>query len=138
MAHSAAAAAQSIAILLQVAYIAIRLTFGGSPNPPSWCLFSEMVADLANEIACCSSFDPSLLRSPSQLETPEPILSLRTEPLTQAQPLAVRIPVMHTARIDGFIDDLINCFLDTEENRAKQPQVVPLAMHCTSAGPMRD
>jgi hypothetical protein len=35
------------------------------------------------------------------------------------------------ARIDGFIDDLINCFLDTEENRAKQPHVVPL-MHCTS------
>jgi hypothetical protein len=55
MAHSATAAAQSIAVLLAVAYIAVRLTFGGSPNPPSWCLFSEMVTDLANEVANCSS-----------------------------------------------------------------------------------
>ena len=54
MAHSATAAAQSIAILLGIAYIALRLTFGGSPNPPSWCLFSEMVTDRANESACCT------------------------------------------------------------------------------------
>jgi hypothetical protein len=32
MAHSALAAAQSVAVLLAVAYIATRLTFGGSPN----------------------------------------------------------------------------------------------------------
>ena len=42
------------------------------------------------------------------------------------------VPVTHTARVDSFIDDLINCFLDTEENRARQPHVVPVAMHCTS------
>jgi hypothetical protein len=41
MAHAGSAAAQSITVLLAIAYIAIRLTFGGSPNPPSWCLFSE-------------------------------------------------------------------------------------------------
>jgi hypothetical protein len=46
--------------------------------------------------------------------------------------MAVCIPVTHTARVDSFIDDLINCFLDTAENREKQPHVVPLAMHCTS------
>jgi hypothetical protein len=132
MAHSAKAAAQSIAILLTIAYIAIRLTFGGSPNPPSFCLFSEMVTDLANEIANSSSYDPKTLTSPSQPRTPEPILSLSTAPLTKGLPLGVIIPVTHTARVDTFIDDLINCFLDTEANRDTQPHVVPLAMHCTS------
>jgi hypothetical protein len=132
MAHAASAAAQSITVLLSVAYIAIRLTFGGSPNPPSWCLFSEMVTDLANEIACCSAYDPRNLRSPSQPLTPIPTLSLSCEPLAGAFQTAVCVSVTHTARVDSFIDDLINCFLDTKENREKQPHVVPLAMHCTS------
>ena len=34
--------------------------------------------------------------------------------------------------MDGFIDDLINVFLDTPRNCKRQPQVVPLAMHVTS------
>ena len=33
------------------------------------------------------------------------------------------------ARSDCFIDDTIQVFLDTEENRKKQPHVVPLAVH---------
>ena len=35
-------------------------------------------------------------------------------------------------KVDGFIDDLINIFVDTPENCARQPHVVPLAMHVTS------
>jgi hypothetical protein len=110
MAHSATAAAQSIAALLAVAYIAIRLTFGGTPNPLSWCLFSKMVTYLANEIACCSQYDPKILRSPLQPNTPEPMLSLNTVPLAKALPLAILVPVTHTARVECFINDLINCF----------------------------
>jgi hypothetical protein len=34
--------------------------------------------------------------------------------------------------VDGFIDDLINVFPDTEENCARLPHVVPLAIHATS------
>jgi hypothetical protein len=50
IAHAASAATQSISIFDHLAYIALCLTFGGSPNPPTSCLFSEMVTDLANEI----------------------------------------------------------------------------------------
>ena len=35
IAHSAKAAAQMIAILGELAYLALRLTYGGSPNPPT-------------------------------------------------------------------------------------------------------
>jgi hypothetical protein len=133
MAHAGSAATQSITILLAIAYITMRLTFGGSPNPPSWCLFSEMGTGLANEITCCSKkYNPRRLRSPSQPDTPLPILSPCVALLAKALPMAVCIPETHVARVDSFIDDLINCFLDTSENREKQPHVVPLAMHCTS------
>jgi hypothetical protein len=37
IAHAAPAAAQSISVFRRVAYLALRLTFGGSPNPPTWC-----------------------------------------------------------------------------------------------------
>ena len=132
MAHSVKAAVQYIVVLLTVAYIAVRLTFGGSPGPPLWCLFPEIVTDLANEIANCFSYDPRELTSPSQPDTPAPKLSPSVGCLATALLLVVSIPVTHTARVDSYIDDLIICFLDTEDNRAKEPHVVPLAMQCTS------
>jgi hypothetical protein len=49
--------------------------------------------------------------------------------------MAVDIPIPSqgaVGRVDGFIDDLINVFLDNPLNCAMQPHVVPLAMHVTS------
>jgi hypothetical protein len=46
--------------------------------------------------------------------------------------MAVTIPPVITGRVDGFIDDLINVFLDTFENCRRQAHVVPLAMFVTS------
>ncbi|KAI2507377.1 hypothetical protein MHU86_7097 [Fragilaria crotonensis] len=58
IAHSAEAATQTISINGNTAYLSLRLTFGGSPNPPTWCMFSELVTDLANEIGQCPSGTP--------------------------------------------------------------------------------
>jgi hypothetical protein len=133
MVHAGRAAAQSIAVFDKVAYIALRLTFGGSPNPPTWCLFSEMVTDLANEIAVCDEWDPNTLRSPAQPVTPVPKLDDASgKKFAPAQHTAVAVPVTSTIKTDGFIDDLIQVFLDTPENRARAPHCVPLAVHVTS------
>jgi hypothetical protein len=132
VAHSASAAAQSIIIFAGVAYIALRLTFGGSPNPPTWCSFSEMVTDLSNEIPLCKEWDHESLRSPAQPETPSPVLLPDDVPIAEAMPLAVGIPTKVTARSDSFIDDLIRVFLDTPLNREREPHAVPLAIHVTS------
>ena len=64
IAHSASAAAQTIAINGATAFLSLRLTFGGSPNPPTWCMFSELLTDLANEIGQCDGWDPMECRSP--------------------------------------------------------------------------
>jgi hypothetical protein len=58
IAHSASAAVQSVIVVAGIAYIELRLTFEGSPNPPTWCAFSEMVTDLSNEIPLCDDWDP--------------------------------------------------------------------------------
>ena len=133
IAHSPEAATQTIAINGSTAYLALRLTFGGCPNPPSFTLFSEVVTDLANEISQCDEWDPDELRSPAQPITPEPRRLSPEIPIAQARTMAVAIPPTKAGgRVDGFIDDLINVFLDTPENCRRQPHVVPLAMHLTS------
>jgi hypothetical protein len=106
IAHSAEAAVQSIGIFAGVAYLALSLTFGGSPNPPTWCLFSEMVTDLANEISACNEWDSRELRNPAQPITPTLISTNRDQPLGIARPLAVHIPTTQSSWVDGFIDVL--------------------------------
>jgi hypothetical protein len=132
IAHSGSAAAQSIIVFAGIAYIALRLTFGGSPNPPTWCAFSKMVTDLSNEIPLCTDWDHDTLRSPAQPETPSPIMLPSTVPIATARPIAFHIPTTVTARTDSFIDNLIRVFLDTPLNRAREPHAVPLAIHVTS------
>ncbi|KAI2493346.1 hypothetical protein MHU86_21191 [Fragilaria crotonensis] len=134
IAHSASAASQTIAIHEGLAYLSLRLTFGGSPNPPTWCMFSEIVTDLANEISQCIEWNPVQTRSPAQPVAPPPT---RIDGSIQLQPgkqMAVEIPLAESrvGRVDGFIDDLINVFVDTPDNCRMQPHVVPLAMHVTS------
>jgi hypothetical protein len=126
--HSARARVQSIIVLSFIAFLALRLAFGGSPTPPTWCCFSEMVTDLSNEIPLCD-WDPASLRSPGQPNTPEPKLLLGDDvPFAPGRTLAVSIPTTVTGRTDSFIDDLIRIFLDTVANRESQPHAVPLAV----------
>jgi hypothetical protein len=130
--HAASAAVQSIIVIDKVAYIALRLTFGRSPNPPTWCAFSEMVTDLSNELMLCREWEPSILHSPAQQSTPTPRPLQEEVAFAMAQPMAVGIPVTATSRTDSFIDDLILVFLDTQENYRRCPHAVPLAIHVTS------
>jgi hypothetical protein len=132
IAHAASAAIQSIALFAGIAFVALRLTFGGSPNPPTWCMFSETVTDLANELLLCTTWEPNDLHNPDQPETPIPKLRYEPPRLTPALDMAVKIPLSSTARVDGFIDDLICVFLDTPANCERAPHAVPLAMHVTS------
>jgi hypothetical protein len=139
MAHSGQAGAQSIAVFDHIAYIALRLTFGVSLNPPTWCLFSKMVTNLSNKLAYWNDWNPDTLRSPAQSVTPTPKLDTgKGANFAIAQPTAVAVRVTSTIKTDGFIDDLILIFLDNPVNRAKAPYCVPLVVHVTSrphAGP---
>jgi hypothetical protein len=129
IAQSASAAAQAIIVVAGIAYIALWL---GSPNPPTWCTFSEMVTYLSNEIPLCHDWDPDTLRSPAQPVTPEPVKLPEDQPMSLAQPMAVVVPTAVTGRTGSFINDLIRIFLDTPTNRDREPHAVSSAIHVTS------
>ena len=132
IAHSATAAPQTIAVHDGIGYLALRLTFGGCPNPPSFCGFSELTTDLSNEIGQCKDWDPKTLHSPVQPVAPKPIYSDPAIPIALAQPMAVGVLPIESGMVDCFIDDLINVFWDTPANLERAPHIVPLAMHVTS------
>jgi hypothetical protein len=92
VAHSATTGAQTISTCNDYAYIYNCLTFGGSPNPPTWCNFSKIVTDLANEISQCKDWDPDKLGSPDQPVTPTPIREMPGVTIAKARPMAVHVP----------------------------------------------
>ena len=133
VAHSPKATAQTIAVLDDVAYVSLRLTFGGSPNPPTWCAVSEMVTDLANEIAWCSAWDHGVTHS--SMMPSQPLSTKRVAPSVPfacARPMAVHLPSITNGRVDVFVDDVIHVFPDTPGSLERLPHVVPLAMELTS------
>ena len=93
VAHSASAAVQTISVHDGRAYISVRLTFGGRPNPPTWCTFSEVATDLSNEISQCREWDPSTLHSPAQSVAPEPQRLPSNLAVKTGRKMAISIPI---------------------------------------------
>jgi hypothetical protein len=90
---------------------------------------------LSNEISRCKEWDPASLHSEAQPVAPPPLRLGGNIPFGPGRPMAIQIPIGppdEVGMVDGFIDDLINLFLDTPANCRRQPHVVPLAMHVTS------
>ena len=108
--HSAKAALETILVIGAIAFIMLRLSFGGSPNPSAWTCFSEMVTDLSNELPLVDEWDPKLVHSPAQQEVPEPVYFDKDTTLEKAKPMAVSIPTTAGGRTDCFIDDIVKCF----------------------------
>lgn len=131
--YAARAAIQSVLILMGVAYIALRLAFGGSPNPACWCAFSETMTDMANELSC-SDFDPDEVSSPTVRQDhliPREYKD-ETTSFARAIPPAFEVPTTLDSRKDCFIDDIVCVFLSTKKNLKREGHTVPLAVHTLS------
>jgi hypothetical protein len=107
----------------------LRLTFGGTPCPNEFCLFSEICTDLANDILHCPYWDPSSLCSPHAKKIPDPILLPAETEFKQAKNLDVSIPPDDWGKIDDFIDDGIVIVPDINSNRFRASQALLLAIH---------
>ena len=131
--HAGRAAAQTILVVEDIAYLMLRLAFGGSPNPPCFCAFSETLTDLANEISC-SDFVPGDFSIPTV--EPDHLVPVPyhepDDPFLAAIPPAFEISSSLDSRKDCFIDDVINVFLGTERNLRREGHTVPLAVHLLS------
>jgi hypothetical protein len=131
--QSPKATASTVIRFGQKAYICWRMVFGGAPNPAGFSCFSETLTDLGNEIAM-SSYEPTMGTSP----TVEPIHSTIRETEEPAAPIgpAILPCLVVSTRVDSyrdcFIDDIIDCYLDTETNKSREGHIVQLAVRVMS------
>ena len=133
MLHATNAAIKSTSVMAGVACMALRLAFGGSPNPACVCAFSETLTDVANKLSC-TDWDPEPLQSPAV--KPEHLLPQECpkeeEPLAKGILPAVEVPVTPNSRKDCFADDTLSVFLDAPANLKKEGHTTPLAVHVMS------
>jgi hypothetical protein len=123
------------------AYIFLRMVFGGSPNPAGFSGFSEMLTDLANELAM-SEYDPIVHgTSPSIKDTHLVFREEETSGNQSEEGEKIGEAIMPAFEInteakdsfrDCFIDDIIDCHLDTPRNRHRSPHIVQMAVHVMS------
>jgi len=131
--HAASSVVQSVIAWGGVAYVALRLAFGGSPNPACFCAFLEMLTDLSNDLSQ-SSYDPEKFTSPTTLQEHLVEKEAHNEdtPYREGLETAVEIPLEQDKRKDCFIDDIVSVFLATEENMRREGHTVPVAVHAMS------
>jgi hypothetical protein len=129
-----------------IAYVCLRMVFGGSPNPAGFSGFSETLTDLANELAM-SDYDPIVHgTSPSIKQTHlifreqegEGKLNGGEQAVAEEEVGEALLPALEVSTEqkesfrDCFIDDIIDCHLDSPSNRHRSPHVVQMAVHVMS------
>jgi hypothetical protein len=126
--------AATVVRFAEIAYIFLRMAFGGSPNPAAFSCFSETLTDVANELAM-SRYHPSQGSSPTVKETHALIREVEEDNTEVAHAVlpALEVPVEgRSSNRDCFIDDIIDCHLGTAENLTRAPHLVQMAVHIMS------
>ena len=115
--------------------VALRLTFGGSPNPSLWSDVSEVVTDLANDLVRRPDWDPKRHHSPHQslLESDrakddDADGSRVGEGFGRSHFFAPDYPIEDVLpRFDCYLDDIFGAFFSCD--KAKSEAAIPLALH---------
>ena len=104
---SSALAARSITILCGYALFLRCLPFGDSHCLNLWCVVSEFVTDLTNDLLTCADWDENTLFSPHVHKLSPPALLSDDIPFHQAKPADVKVHVSCEGRAGVFIDDIV-------------------------------
>ena len=99
--------------------ISLRLPFGGSSCPPDFCLMSDIVCDVTNDLLQCENWNESKVHSLlSDFVPPDEELN-EDIPLAQAEDIAVPIQAKDKGSFDVFIDDFIGVTVDIGNNKER-------------------
>ena len=99
-----------------LAIMALRLTFGGTPCPYEWCVISESICDLATTIMQHDDWDPATLHAPQPELVPLPKYVEEDVPLAVGRELVVDIPVNPRGVGECYIDDLVGATVEIPES----------------------
>ena len=104
-------AIKQISIIDKIANIGSRLPFGSSPAPSLYCIVSDIVFDLANDLLEDPSWDFMSLHSPNKPKFPPPVDMDDSIEFQRAKKLLPPVPYRDIF-IEGYVDDGIGACVD--------------------------
>ena len=96
--------------------LSMRLPFGGSSCPREFCILSDLLADLINDLLSCKEWDETKIRSNYVTKIPAPVEMDQAIPFARSRELIVSLPIEDHGKSDVFIDDLISVAVDLNNN----------------------
>jgi hypothetical protein len=122
-------AAQCSIMFGEFALPSLRLTFVGSPCPNEFCAFSELCADLVNDLLHAPDWNPDQLKSPHSNLLQNPVILDDALTFAPAKESDVEIPNDDWGRVEDFIDNGIVIIPDLNDNRNRAVQAMLIAIH---------
>jgi hypothetical protein len=126
--YSGSAATKCIAVFEEIAYLQLRMTFGGSNCPTTWCSISKLIADLSNDIIDSSDWDPTTLHWDHQHLVPPKSYLDSNIPFATCLPTLLLPPPKPQGSVDIYINDAITTCLDTPDYTTRSAAALPLAV----------
>jgi len=121
-------AMESLTMFDDFLLLALRMTFGGSPNPALWGVISKTMTDIGNSLLVNDAWDHIDLFDPisNSIEEPQPLAD--SVPFRPARDLSINIPTNDAGKIDIFIDNSIGVAPDLGEVPSRVIRAIPLAI----------
>lgn len=111
----------------ELAYVSLRLTFGGSTNPSEFSLISEMIADLSNILLQHKDWNPNQLHSEFiSIVSPTPKLESTDVDFTAARELLLEWEMSDYGVTEAYIDDIFVVFPFASDDHLERGRNAPL------------
>jgi hypothetical protein len=127
--YEGSSAVRCISIFEDLAYLQLRMTFGGSNCPSTWCSTSKIIADIANELLDTADWQVSALHWPLQHLVPPHHINTDATPFEPSLETMVLPPPRPQGMVNIYIDDAIQAFLGEKDYLERGSTAVPLAVH---------
>ena len=101
---------------IQYLIISLRMPFGGAPCPSEFALFTDIVTDTINDLLEDKNWNNKINFSDTYHHIPEPVYLNEKIPFAQAKKMCVKLPVEDNGKADVFLDDIISCVVDLNDN----------------------
>lgn len=105
--------------------ISLRITFGDASGPVGFCLFSDIVFIVINDLLACKSWNQKEVCSEFVKYIPPAEEMDSSIPFGQASELSVEIPVEANGKFDVCIDDFIGIAVDIHDTKSRLELVPP-------------
>lgn len=123
--------AACMAIVGQFLLPLLRLPFGSSPAPGEFCLSSEMIVDLTNDLLATKNWNETDFDIPYKSKIPDIQEIEEMERDTAALPMEVPVVYKPEGKAGGYVDDMWVVCLNDEENARRTNIALNVAIYTT-------